>query len=131
MKDSKFLNKYLSKARVILRDKKKLKDLIERVLIKLKKISDDEKSVEGFSENLSLFIRILESYSSGKYKYVPWKSITLIAAGIIYFAYPTDLIPDFIPIAGLIDDVALIMWIYESISDDIENFIEWEKKNSL
>ena len=32
MKDSKFLNKYLSKARVILRDKKKLKDLIERVL---------------------------------------------------------------------------------------------------
>ena len=38
-----------------------------------------------------------------------------------------DLIPDFIPIAGIIDDVALIAWIYDSIREDIDNFLEWEK----
>ena len=39
-----------------------------------------------------------------------------------------DLIPDFIPVAGIIDDVALIAWIYKSVQEDIEKFLEWEKR---
>jgi len=72
-------------------------------------------------------IRIINAYTSKEYTYVPWKTICLIVAGLIYFIYPVDLIPDFIPVSGLIDDIALIAWIYESIQDDIENFLEWEK----
>ena len=79
-------------------------------------------------KNISLFVRVIESYSSGKYTYVPWKSIALIVAGILYFTYPMDLIPDFIPVAGIIDDVALIAWIYKSVQEDIEKFLEWEKR---
>ena len=59
---------------------------------------------------------------------MPWKSIALIVAGILYFTYPMDLIPDFIPVAGIIDDVALIAWIYKSVQEDIEKFLEWEKR---
>ena len=46
---------------------------------------------------------------------------------VAYALSPIDLIPDFIPIAGIIDDVALIAWIYDSIREDIDNFLEWEK----
>ena len=69
----------------------------------------------------------INAYTSKEYTYVPWKTICLIVAGLIYFIYPVDLIPDFIPVSGLIDDIALIAWIYESIQDDIDNFLEWEK----
>ena len=127
MKDSDFLNNYLVKAKDILKDKKKLEALLEKVLIKLNDLSKDKKSIQEFSEHISLFVRIIESYSSGKYTYVPWKSIALIVAGILYFIYPVDLIPDFIPISGIIDDVALIAWIYKSVDDDIQKFLEWEK----
>ena len=89
----------------------------------------DKKSIKNFSEHISLFVRIVESYSSGKYTYVPWKSIALIVAGILYFIYPVDLIPDFIPISGIIDDVALIAWIYKSVDEDIQKFLEWEKSH--
>jgi len=128
MKDSELLNKYLVKAKSILKDKKKLESLIQKVLIKLKDLSKDKKSIKDFSEHISLFVRVIESYSSGKYTYVPWKSIALIVAGILYFTYPMDLIPDFIPVAGIIDDVALIAWIYKSVQEDIEKFLEWEKR---
>ncbi len=127
MKDSELLNKYLVKAKSILKDKKKLESLIQKVLVKLKDLSKDKKSIKDFSEHISLFVRVIESYSSGKYTYVPWKSIALIVAGILYFTYPMDLIPDFIPVAGIIDDVALIAWIYKSVQEDIEKFLEWEK----
>ena len=104
-----------------------MKKLIDDVLKKLKKLSNDKKITSKLNSYLRVFIRLVNAYSSGKYTYVPWKTITLIVAGLIYFIYPIDLIPDFIPLSGLIDDIALIAWIYGSIEEDIDKFLEWEK----
>lgn len=121
------IKEYISKAKKIINDDEKLKKLIEDVLKKLKEISSDKKTSAKLNDSLRLFIRIINAYNSKEYTYVPWKTICLIVAGLIYFIYPVDLIPDFIPVSGLIDDIALIAWIYESIQDDIDNFLEWEK----
>ena len=121
------IKEYISKAKKIINDDEKLKKLIEDVLKKLKEISSDKKTSAKLNDSLRLFIRIINAYTSKAYTYVPWKTICLIVAGLIYFIYPVDLIPDFIPVSGLIDDIALIAWIYESIQDDIDNFLEWEK----
>ncbi len=121
------IKEYISKAKKIINDDKKLKELIDDVLKKLKEVSSDKKTSAKLNDSLRLFIRIINAYTSKEYTYVPWKTICLIVAGLIYFIYPVDLIPDFIPVSGLIDDIALIAWIYESIQDDIENFLEWEK----
>ena len=32
-------------------------------------------------------------------------------------------------ISGIIDDVALIAWIYKSVDEDIQKFLEWEKSH--
>ena len=121
------IKEYISKAKKIINDDKKLKELIDDVLKKLKEVSSDKKTSAKLNDSLRLFIRIINAYTSKEYTYVPWKTICLIVAGLIYFIYPVDLIPDFIPVSGLIDDIALIAWIYESIQDDIDNFLEWEK----
>ena len=121
------IKEYISKAKKIINDDEKLKKLIEDVLKKLKEISSDKKTSAKLNDSLRLFIRIINAYTSKEYTYVPWKTICLIVAGLIYFIYPVDLIPDFIPVSGLIDDIALIAWIYESTQDDIDNFLEWEK----
>ena len=121
------IKEYISKAKKIINDDEKLKKLIEDVLKKLKEISSDKKTSAKLNDSRRLFIRIINAYTSKEYTYVPWKTICLIVAGLIYFIYPVDLIPDFIPVSGLIDDIALIAWIYESIQDDIDNFLEWEK----
>ena len=121
------IKEYISKAKKIINDDEKLRKLIEDVLKKLKEISSDKKTSAKLNDSLRLFIRIINAYTSKEYTYVPWKTICLLVAGLIYFIYPVDLIPDFIPVSGLIDDVILIAWIYESIQDDIKNFLEWEK----
>jgi|TARA_B110000438_G_scaffold55972_1_gene56043 uncharacterized membrane protein YkvA (DUF1232 family) len=123
------LKDYLSKAKIIINDDKKLKKLIEDVLKKLKELSNNKKTSEKLNNYLRLFIRMINAYTSKEYTYVPWKTICLLVAGLIYFIYPIDLIPDFIPVAGIIDDVALIAWIYDSIKEDIDNFLEWEKSS--
>ncbi|MAS39182.1 MAG: hypothetical protein CMB84_04225, partial [Flammeovirgaceae bacterium] len=56
------LKDYISKAKIIIEDDKKLKKLIEDVLKKLKDLSNDKKSTEKLNESLRLFIRIVNAY---------------------------------------------------------------------
>jgi len=69
------LKDYISKAKIIIEDDKKLKKLIEDVLEKLKELSNDKKSTEKLNESLRLFIRMVNAYTSKEYTYFPWKTI--------------------------------------------------------
>lgn len=41
-------------------------------------------------------------------RHAPWYVKLLITAGLLYLLSPIDLIPDFIPVIGQLDDVILI-----------------------
>ena len=49
-----------------------------------------------------------------------------VIAVLIYFVSPIDILPDFLPIVGLTDDIALMLWLFSGIKDDIEKFRQWE-----
>jgi uncharacterized membrane protein YkvA (DUF1232 family) len=46
--------------------------------------------------------------TKGSYTDTPWKVLSVKIAAVIYFASPIDLIPDFIPVVGYLDDAAVI-----------------------
>ena len=46
----------------------------------------------------------------------------MVAVGLIYLLSPVDLIPDAIPVAGMIDDAFVLKLIYDSIKDEISNW---------
>jgi uncharacterized membrane protein YkvA (DUF1232 family) len=59
----------------------------------------------------------------------PWEpadSILIIVAAVIYFVSPFDLIPDSIPVLGLIDDAAVITCVARANLTLISNFRKWE-----
>jgi uncharacterized membrane protein YkvA (DUF1232 family) len=78
-------------------------------------------------EEAKLGLRMVRAYHQGMYQKVPWKSIALMLAGLIYLAIPSDLIPDLIPLAGLGDDLLLLNWIISSLREDLQAFEAWEK----
>ena len=84
-------------------------------------------SVASAKEKLSVFSRMASAYVSGRYRTVPWKTVMTILAAIIYFLNPLDLVPDFIPVMGLTDDFGVLMWVYASVSSEIDKFLAWEK----
>ena len=69
-------------------------------------------------------------FYEGNYKEVPWGTIAAIVVALLYFVSPIDLIPDFIPVAGYIDDAFVISLAMKFIKDDIERYREWKKNNS-
>ena len=87
------------------------------------------KNVNGSVTKEKFFVlgRLIKAYALGQYREVPWKTILLIVAAVIYFVNPLDLVPDIIPLTGLTDDFAVLVWVYNSVSNEIDKFLDWEK----
>lgn len=76
--------------------------------------------------DLKSFIRLLHAWGTGRYKQIPWKSMSLIIAAVLYFVSPIDAIPDFIPGIGFLDDAFVIAWVMRQVRKDVEDFNFWE-----
>ena len=83
-------------------------------------------NIAAFREQLSVVTRLLRAYASGEYRQLPWKTLIRVIAVLIYFVSPIDVLPDFLPIIGLTDDIALMLWLFNGIRGDIEKFRQWE-----
>lgn len=84
----------------------------------------------GFREQIGLLTRMVRAYAAGEYRETPWKSLIRLIAVLIYFVSPIDIIPDFLPLVGFADDIALVVWLFTGIKADIDKFSEWERSRN-
>lgn len=75
--------------------------------------------------------KLLKFYASGRYREVDLKNLVVILASFLYFLSPIDLIPDFLPVLGFTDDVALISFVFVSVTDEIAKFEKWLQENNI
>jgi len=118
-----------SKAEEYARDPEKAKKLIDEAMKKAK--GKNKGPLGEVWRYLTALIRLTRAYYNKRYTDVPWQTIVLAIAGLIYFVSPIDLIPDFIPVAGYLDDAAVIAFVVASIKADLDNFLEWEDDQKM
>jgi len=46
-------------------------------------------------------------------------------AGLMYFLSPIDAIPDFIPVFGMLDDIAVLAWVMKTLDGELSAFRAW------
>jgi len=78
-------------------------------------------------EELQTLIRLGRAWRAGAYREVPWQSIVYATAALVYFINPFDIVPDFIPAAGYLDDATVIGFVIRSLKQDLTKFLAWEK----
>lgn len=82
-----------------------------------------EKTKEGPLAKFKLDITTLFEMLKDRENFNFSKStIGLIVAVLAYILSPIDIVPDFIPLAGLLDDAALLTMVLNSIKGDIEKY---------
>ncbi len=107
------------------RNSRSLYQLIQEAIAKSGGLSGN--NIAAFREQLGIVTRLLKAYASGEYRQLPWKTLIRVIAVLIYFVSPIDILPDFLPIVGLTDDIALMFWLFSGMKDDIEKFRQWEQ----
>lgn len=83
-----------------------------------------------FAELMDM-IRLLKARALGRYKETPWKTMAMATAAVLYFVSPLDVIPDFIPFLGYLDDAFIIGWVMKSIRTDVQKFRQWESNPTV
>jgi uncharacterized membrane protein YkvA (DUF1232 family) len=92
-------------------DESEFWEKVEKAAPVLKRILKDLKDL------YALFVDSIK----GRYKLHP--AITgVIGGGLLYFIVPLDLIPDYIPIVGLLDDFAVLSAIINSLQDELAGY---------
>jgi len=106
-----------------------VKSLIERVLALLA-IPKVRKEIKKVIEKVKVLVEMLGAYVKGEYKKIPKKTLILLVAALIYLVNPFDLIPDFIPGIGYIDDARVIIFVFQSLFEDIQEFARWKESKA-
>lgn len=104
-----------------------ISELIDEVFLKIGEASE---SFYKIQDTVLAMARMLRSWFNGDYKNISAKSIIAVVAALIYFVNPFDLIPDFIPLIGQIDDILILGYLIKIVNKEIERFMTWEENQS-
>lgn len=104
--------------------------LLKQVITHMQRYDNVKEFTKDVRDHFNTLVRMVQSYAKGEYRGVSLQGIALTVAALIYFVAPLDFIPDFLLI-GLIDDIALMMWVYKNYSKEIEAFLQWEDDRKM
>ncbi len=123
---SKFFKKFLSSAEGYIKQPTRLKKLLTDAYEKASEKKELGSLAHEAWETLQSLFRLIKLSISGEYTELPATTVVAAVAVLIYFMSPIDLIPDFIPVLGLLDDMALVAWFSTSIKHELDKFHTWE-----
>ncbi len=119
--------KYLRKkaAKVTQEDVKKAVDKSESITNKFESVGP----LGRYLTDIKLLLSLLKDYWSGEYRAVPWWAISAIVFSLLYVVSPIDLIPDFIPVIGYVDDAAVVSLCLVLVEQELSKYRKWRESH--
>lgn len=103
----------------------KLKQLFKEKNSLFSKFLNIENLNEYYRDFVDLF-SLLQDWYKGRYKDVPWLVISSVGGALLYVLSPIDLIPDFIPFVGYLDDAAVFAALLKYVRLDLQKYRDWK-----
>ena len=124
MKKRKIDSEYVEEgaSRIQEEDIKKATENAEKIEEKVKNSSKLRKFITEFR----LLSSLLKDYWKGNYRSIPYKAIAVIVFTLLYVLNIADVIPDFIPGLGLLDDASVIAFCLKIVSGEIQKYKDWK-----
>ena len=111
-------------AEACVRDSKRLRQLVEDAVGKIN-ITPRGPFADTWPYLMAM-IRLIRDYQRAEYRDISEPNLVIIIAAILYFVSPFDVIPDWVPVLGHIDDAFVISLALKSVRLDLDTFMAWE-----
>ena len=121
---SAFFRKAVSEAAEYAKKPERLKQLFEEASRKAKEVPRG-----AFFERwayVMAMIRLIRAYYRGEYRDISRQHFVIVVAAVLYFLTPADVISDWIPITGFVDDALAVSVALGVVRDDLDAFMGWE-----
>ena len=107
------------------------KDKLERLLQRLEKKLKTVPVAGGTLSYIPVMISMLRAYLKKEYHEFPAAMLVVVVAALIYWLSLADLMPDFLPGVGYLDDAAILAGAMSLIKTDLDDYINWRKAKGL
>ena len=123
--DSRFFKEAMERSELLFSENKL--GLLTLLKGALKKVQETAAStnltvVRLLNRYIILFSALIKAYVQGNYTKLPLITLIKITAALLYFVMPFDFIPDFLPLVGFADDLAIVVWVGKAIKDELDEF---------
>ena len=90
-----------------------------------KRVRALKKKDKGIVSNLKLLLQMIKDSRKGEYKKISMGTKLVLLLSAVYIAVPVDIIPDFLPFVGALDDVAVLSYAIHTLSEELKNYKLW------
>jgi len=118
----------LTSARSYVKNPQRLRDLVTQATQKA--LSLPKGTFQGTLAHLQATLRLMRAYYRGDYRAVPVTTLLIIIAALIYLVNPLDMMPDWIPGVGLLDDAFVFRLAIRRTRQAIDQFLAWESRST-
>ncbi len=93
---------------------------------KIKSKFENKGKLHRYIDDVKILFSLIRDYANGSYREVPFNIIAAIGGALLYVLSPIDLIPDFIPVVGYLDDAAVVAFCLNLIEKDLISYKVWK-----
>lgn len=128
------INSRKDRAKKILNDEDSFISFIDDVENKFNKLFRKStfvsKSLRQIKEYVPLLVSLVKSYFRKEYNHIPTGTIIGVVGALIYFLSPIDIVFDFIPGLGYVDDATVLLFCIMSMKSDLDDYKKWKELNA-
>jgi uncharacterized membrane protein YkvA (DUF1232 family) len=87
-----------------------------------------EPDAPRMKERVRAVPRMLKATLRGEYKGMSYKTLGLLAVGLVYIVSPLDVVPEILlPFVGLADDTGVALWLASVLVRSAGDYVKWER----
>ena len=116
------LNSEMENAKSIIDNPEELQNVLNQVEAKLAGLP----VLGNLVNDLPVMVDLLQNYISKKYTAISPKVILSVVGAFLYIIKKKDIIPDSVPLVGMLDDIAVVALALQITKPELKAFTDWK-----
>ena len=85
-----------------------LLQLVPRQQSVMEALHEIPRRMQKVTNQARLVLELIDDFIDGRYREIPWHALAIAVTTLLYSVSPADVVPDYVPVLGAIDDVIIV-----------------------
>ena len=95
---------------------------------KAEEMAKESGFLRQYWKDIKTSFALLKDWYMGNYKKIPFRMVASIAVAMLYLVSPLDVVPDWLPFGGLLDDALVLAAVFTMSRRDLDEYLAWASR---
>ena len=92
------------------------------------RLAKENSFLRHYWQDIKTSFALLKDWYMGNYTKIPFRMVASIAGAMLYLVSPLDVVPDWVPFGGLLDDALVLAAIFTFSRSDLNECTAWVRQ---